>query len=148
MESVKIKKEEPGKSNDNSQEERSYSKEHIENMAMSFHQRILNTIPDVNVKFAAHKATEYAMLHKSASQLEEYLIEAIRDPNLPRVGTVWDQQDATDPEHQRLCLYVYNQFLSEQVDFLALTIPDADPEFLDEKVKIFQGNVNHAWQMH
>ena len=144
MESVKIKKEEPGKSNDNSQEERSYSKEHIENMAMSFHQRILNTIPDVNVKFAAHKATEYAMLHKSASQLEEYFIEAIRDPNLPRVGTVWDQQDATDPEHQRLCLYVYNQFLSEQVDFLALTIPDADPEFLDEKVKNFQGNVNHA----
>ena len=132
MESVKIKKD-PGKSNDNSQEE------HIKNRAMSFHQRILNTIPDVNVKFAAHKATEYA-IHKSASQLEEYLIEAIRDPNLRKVGSV----RRTDPEHQQLSLYVYNKFVSEQVGFLAQTIPDADTKFLDEKVNNFQGNVNHA----
>ena len=79
MESVKIKKD-PGKSNDNSQEE------HIKNRAMSFHQRILNTIPDVNVKFAAHKATEYA-IHKSALQLEEYLIAHIAQGGSK--GSLW-----------------------------------------------------------
>ncbi len=105
---------------------------------MAFHKEILNTITDVNVKYAAHKATEYTMLHKSTRQLEEYLSEAIMDPKLPRVGTFWDQLPV-EPEHQRLCLYVYNQFLNDQVDFIALAIPDADPEFLEAKVKHFQG---------
>ena len=54
-------------------------------------------------------------------------------------GVVWDPPESDNAEHQRLYHYVYEDFVHTQVDFLVTTLPDADPDYLEEMVRNSQG---------
>ena len=35
--------------------------------------------------------------------------------------------------------------LAEQVEFIVLAVPDADPEYLEDTVREFQGNISNGY---
>ncbi|KAI9560010.1 hypothetical protein GHT06_014020 [Daphnia sinensis] len=118
------------------------SKEPLESRSIKFHKATLSTIPAINVKFAAFKATEFISLRKSAGRLEEYLALMKSDMNLaiPKVDMHWTPPVEMEPEHQRLFQHVYDKFINEKIEFLVRALPDVDPDFLEEKVNSVQGD--------
>lgn len=119
----------------------SNSKEQMEEMAMKFHKATLSAVPDINVKYSAYKATEFIMLRKSASLLDKYLGMIVADANqaIPKVDVNWVPPVEMHTEHQRLFQHVYDSYINEKVEFLVRAVPDADPDFLEERVNSFQG---------
>ncbi|XP_057365982.1 E3 ubiquitin-protein ligase RNF216-like [Daphnia carinata] len=118
------------------------SKEPLESTSVKFHKATLSTIPAINVKFAAFKATEFITLRKSAWRLEEYLASMKSDMTLtiPKKDILWNPPVEMEAEHQRLFQHVYDKFINEKVEFLVRALPDVDPDFLEEKVNSVQGD--------
>lgn len=116
-------------------------RENLEETSMKFHKATLSAVQDINVKFSAYKATEYVELRKSSAILDEYIGMIVTDANLalPKVDVLWNPPVEMNPEHQRLFQHVYESFISEKVEFLVRAVPDADPDFLEERVNSFQG---------
>ncbi|EFX87807.1 hypothetical protein DAPPUDRAFT_306489 [Daphnia pulex] len=117
-------------------------KENLEETSMKFHKATLSAVQDINVKFSAYKATEFVELRKSSAILDEYIGMIVTDANLaiPKVDVLWNPPVEMNPEHQRLFQHVYESFISEKVEFLVRAVPDADPDFLEERVNSFQGD--------
>lgn len=117
------------------------SEEKMKAMSIAFHKSMLEAIPNIHIKFAVFKATEFTLSCKAVALWNEFFGKVLTDPTqlIPRVGTTWNLPKTVDPEHERLCQVVYDHYLSDQVEFLVRTLPDADPSFLEEEVKKFEG---------
>lgn len=117
----------------------------MEEMSMKFHKATLSAVPDINVKYSAYKATEFVVLRKSAGLLDEYIGMIVADGNLtiPKADVNWNPPVLEiNLEHQRLFQHVYDSFINEKVEFLVRAVPDADPDFLEERVNSFQGLIS------
>lgn len=112
------------------------SKEQIESISKVVHKSILNSIPNIHVKYAAYKAAEFIKTHRADLFPRKYIIST---QSFPKVGTIWNLPEGIDSEHERLSQHVYNHYLNDQIDFLVRTLPDSDPTFLEEEVKRLEG---------
>ena len=113
----------------------------MQEKTLKYHQSILNHAPSLHVKFAAFKAAEIA-LSNDCFQVSELLSQWAKNNLLLKAHQPWDLPETASAEHRQLCQYVFDKHLSEQLQFIVLAVPDADPEYLGDIVRQYQGNNN------
>lgn len=117
------------------------SEKTLQEKSVEYYQSILNHAPNLHIKFVAFKAAEIA-LNNGAFQVNELVSEWTNNNQLLKANLPWDVPETATTEHLQLYQYVFERHLTEQLEFIVLTVPDADPEYLEDMVRQYQGNVN------
>lgn len=113
------------------------TREEQEEQAMDFLNNILSLAPYLHFKFAAFKAAEFALLKDSVKLLNEFVTQSLSGQleSVVRAGDLWEPSEECDPEALRLYHIIFDNFVRERLDFLVRAVPDADPDFLEQKAR-------------
>jgi len=111
----------------------------LQEKSVKYHQSILYFAPSLHVKFVAFKAAEIA-LNNDSFQVDELLSRWTKSDHLFKANQPWDVPETAGAEHRQLYQYVFERHLTEQLKFTIVAVPDADPEYLEDMIRQYQGN--------
>jgi len=107
--------------------------------AIDYFQSLLDSQPDIHIHYAAFVSTEVAslsVLDDSISVLEEKL------PIITK-SDVWMPCRFVVDDHLRIYNIIVDNYYKQQLDFMILALPEADPEYLEVEFKACDGNLTH-----
>ena len=101
---------------------------------------LLDHFPNIKIPFAAFKATEMSLEDSGDAFMKKFLADFQSGTfNMVRAEHPWTTPRWENKEDEEIYKDTISCFIKEQSDFLILSIPDADPEYLEERVKQTQG---------
>ena len=132
-----------GPSGSLSKEASTATREEQEEQAIDIHNSILSLVPFLHVKFAAFKAAEFAMLKNSLKWLNEFVTQCLSGQLelVVRAGQPWEpSEESDDAEQLRIYHIIFEHFVRDRLEFLVRAVPEADPDFLEQKARAPLGN--------
>ena len=111
-----------------------------ERQAIDLFQSLLDSTPDMNIHYAAFVSAETVLLPNS----DENDVTRLKNMPIVKHSDVWKLPRFMNDDHESIYKHTVDYYLKVQLDFMIMALPEADPEYLEDKIKATDGNFIHS----
>ena len=108
-------------------------------LARDYLARLVEVLPDVNIKFAVYKACEAALWQ--TNDFDSFVRDCVSESTYLRTSDPFELASGHDKVDSSMFTSVLANYIEEQVNFVIRSVPDVDPDFVARRVSAVQGSM-------